>query len=317
MKKWSVYKHISPSGKVYVGISSNIERRWACSGYYYCLKETIFSRALRKYGWENFKHEIIKTDLSKEEASELEKELILYYKSNNISYNITDGGDGFCGKHTEEHIENIKKAHLNNSKYCYLIIDKNYNYIVCNTQKEAAEFLDGVQSNIAHVLNQPIGYTFKGYYIWKHQKSEEVDIDNIKNIIERELKIRRDKKALHTNKIHNKLKEGYKKYLSQLSGEEKRRIFGNRVRIGWNHTEETKRKIAEKAKGRDTSKAWKVSCEKRKKSVIQLDKNGIVINTFSSATEAGEFLNIGKSQIPLCAKGKRKSAGNYLWKYKE
>ena len=51
MKSWTVYKHISPSGKVYVGISSNVKNRWAGNGYYYQLSETIFSRAIKKYGW--------------------------------------------------------------------------------------------------------------------------------------------------------------------------------------------------------------------------------------------------------------------------
>ena len=73
MKTWTVYKHVSPSGKVYVGISSNIDRRWAAHGFYYCRKETIFSRALAKYGWDNFEHIIVKNGLTKEEACLEEK----------------------------------------------------------------------------------------------------------------------------------------------------------------------------------------------------------------------------------------------------
>lgn len=34
VNKWTVYRHTSPSGKVYIGITSqNVERRWN-SGWY-------------------------------------------------------------------------------------------------------------------------------------------------------------------------------------------------------------------------------------------------------------------------------------------
>ena len=102
--KWSVYKHVAPNNKVYVGISSNIEKRWAANGYYYHLSDTVFSRALKKYGWDNFEHIIIKSSLNKEDAILLEKELISYYKSINKCYNITDGGEGYSGKHSDKHI---------------------------------------------------------------------------------------------------------------------------------------------------------------------------------------------------------------------
>ena len=47
---WTVYEHISPSGKVYIGITSNIDNRWANKGYYYQLKENfLLYRALFLY----------------------------------------------------------------------------------------------------------------------------------------------------------------------------------------------------------------------------------------------------------------------------
>ena len=59
---WTVYKHISPSGKVYIGITSIVpELRWK-KGYG---KQTIFGKAVGKYGWNNFTHEILFTHLTK------------------------------------------------------------------------------------------------------------------------------------------------------------------------------------------------------------------------------------------------------------
>lgn len=112
---WVVYKHISPSGKVYIGITSNIKRRWEGKGKAYkaCNK---FYNAIQKYGWDNIKHEILYTDLSEQEAKAKEIELISYYKACNISYNITDGGDGTLGrKMTEKHKALLRKIHTGNT----------------------------------------------------------------------------------------------------------------------------------------------------------------------------------------------------------
>lgn len=103
-RNYSVYKHTSPSNKVYIGITKHRpERRW-CSGKGY-KNNQYFYRAIEKYGWDAFKHEILFEKLSKEDACKKEIELIAFYKSNQkeFGYNITSGGDGCNGlKHTEE-----------------------------------------------------------------------------------------------------------------------------------------------------------------------------------------------------------------------
>ena len=89
-----VYIHTSPTGKRYVGITSqNPERRWGNCGVGYKL-QTRFWRAIQKYGWENFQHEIVAEDLDIDSACILEQELIKRYSSNNPSfgYNIDGGG---------------------------------------------------------------------------------------------------------------------------------------------------------------------------------------------------------------------------------
>ena len=93
MKLFVVYKHTSPNGKVYIGITSQnpIERWRGGKGY---KTNPHFWNAIVKYGWDNFKHEILFTDLTKEEAEQKEIELIAFYKSNcsEFGYNISSGG---------------------------------------------------------------------------------------------------------------------------------------------------------------------------------------------------------------------------------
>jgi group I intron endonuclease len=96
------------NGKVYVGIThhANPNRRWGYSGqkYTHCKK---FLNAINKYGWENFDHIII-CRTSKEKAIVLETSLIAYYKKLNMSYNLSDGGDG-AESITEENRRAISK----------------------------------------------------------------------------------------------------------------------------------------------------------------------------------------------------------------
>lgn len=94
--RWLVYRHISPSGRVYIGITSWLPcQRWMRGrGYKKCV---LFYKAIKKYGWDNIKHEILLKDISESEAKYAERYLIRWYKTHNNSYNITDGGDGTCG----------------------------------------------------------------------------------------------------------------------------------------------------------------------------------------------------------------------------
>ncbi len=93
-----VYKHTNKiNGKVYIGITSRtIKERWGSNGANYRSSPHFFS-AINKYGWDNFTHEILFENLTKDEACLKEKELIKEYNSNNkdFGYNQTDGGEMF------------------------------------------------------------------------------------------------------------------------------------------------------------------------------------------------------------------------------
>ena len=65
--KYTLYRHVAPNGKMYVGITSKKpEYRWENGNGYEANQH--FTRAIKKYGWDNFKHEILLTNLSEEDA---------------------------------------------------------------------------------------------------------------------------------------------------------------------------------------------------------------------------------------------------------
>lgn len=117
MGTFILYKHTCPNNKCYIGITSykNPNQRWRNGLGYYNDNELIHTKwgnAIIKYGWDNIKHEILYKNLNKEEACELEKKYIKYYKELGLSYNLTDGGDGIWGyKFTIEQKRNLSESH--------------------------------------------------------------------------------------------------------------------------------------------------------------------------------------------------------------
>lgn len=125
---WTVYIHINKcNNKVYVGITSkSVYIRWGKNGKNYN-RNPYFWKAIQKYGWDNFEHEIIAEHLTEKEAKNFETTLINKLNSNSseFGYNLTNGGDGVTGyKHTEETKKLLrelnKKRDLSNFVYSTL-----------------------------------------------------------------------------------------------------------------------------------------------------------------------------------------------------
>ena len=93
-RNYTVYIHISPNNKYYVGITANtVIRRWNNGRGY--IKNKYFYRAIKKYGWKNFQHEIVAEHLTKDEACKFEIALIKALDSTNpnYGYNFSSGGE--------------------------------------------------------------------------------------------------------------------------------------------------------------------------------------------------------------------------------
>ena len=114
MNSYTVYKHTSPSGKVYIGITSKRpERRWNNGKGY--SGNPYMSRAIAKYGWDQFTHDILAENLSKEDAEAMEVRLIAEYRSNNsdFGYNADNGGSspGRASAETRRKMSEARKGH--------------------------------------------------------------------------------------------------------------------------------------------------------------------------------------------------------------
>lgn len=96
------------NGKKYIGITcQESDVRWGHKGNNYLQKQPYFAKAIKKYGWNGFTHEILFESLTAQEANDKEIELIAFYHTyvgdpECWGYNLTRGGFGGVKYLTEE-----------------------------------------------------------------------------------------------------------------------------------------------------------------------------------------------------------------------
>lgn len=205
MDKFIVYKITNTlNGKVYIGITkfNNPNNRWK-NGFGY-RKNSLISKAIKKYGWEIFTKEILHNNLSKETACNLEIEYIKHFKNLNISYNIANGGEGsnsiseetkeklrqyngerasmYGKKHTKESIEKIRKSSKGrlvslSTKQKISDANKRYNGMRCKTHTEKVKKLISDRFSIP-----VIQYTLHGDFIKEYPSITQAQLElNIKS----------------------------------------------------------------------------------------------------------------------------------------
>nr|DAG32495.1 MAG TPA: intron associated endonuclease [Caudoviricetes sp.] len=110
---YCVYIHINKiNGKKYVGQTvsgDNPNKRWKNGMGYKTQK--LFYRAIQKYGWDGFDHEIVASNLTLEEANHFEEILIDKLDTMNLAhgYNLKSGGEN--NRLSEETKRKISDAH--------------------------------------------------------------------------------------------------------------------------------------------------------------------------------------------------------------
>ena len=133
-RNFKVYKHTLPvsisrkeNDMIYIGITckDDVRRRWS-NGYGY-RGNNYFFNSIKKYGWNNFEHEVLFEGLTKEEAEKKEIELIAFYKTTdtNFGYNVSSGGghNGTIPERTRQLISMKNKGKVRDEEFKKRISD--------------------------------------------------------------------------------------------------------------------------------------------------------------------------------------------------
>jgi len=121
------------------------------------------------------------------------------------------------------------------------------------------------------------------------------------------------KEAMSKVDISTRMKnsEKFQKALSE------KRIGGHNIHL----SEESKSKISESLKKyyqhAKINKKPIINTSSMNKAVIQYSKNGSIVKEYISIAEAGRLSGVKKSNIDHVLSGRTKTAGGFIWKYKE
>lgn len=181
---YTVYCHTNNiNNKKYVGVTSQKPlARWQ-NGKHYSRHKAFYDDIL-KYGWDNFTHEILDTDLTEEEAKEKEKYYIEIWETQDVNkgYNRHKGGNVpqannqavnklkmlntgkdnpfYNHKHTAEAKELMKKNRPKKSVVC---IDTGVTYA---STREAERQTGAYHGDISKCCNGKLSKA--GGYRWKY-----------------------------------------------------------------------------------------------------------------------------------------------------
>ena len=104
-----IYKITNPIGEIYIGKSTNVEKRWEGYKYPGDIIQTQFYDSLRKYGFENHHKEIIEENIDESLGGTREIYYIDVYDSYHNGLNMNPGGGG-VGKHKPKTKKLISEA---------------------------------------------------------------------------------------------------------------------------------------------------------------------------------------------------------------
>lgn len=277
-ENYTVYKHIFPNNKIYIGITSKKpEIRWNNGkGYKLC---PLMNKAIQKYGWNNVKHEILFINLTKKQAEEKEIQLIKEHKCNNrkYGYNIENGGN-CCGTHSEETKKKIG-AKSKGNKYCLG----------------------------RHISKEHIQKLHEG----RMKKYKETGVYGYTGFMHTEEYKNKMSKAL----TGIKRSEETRNKLSEIG---KKRTGNKNPMYGKKQSEETRKKIGNANRGRKLSEKRIEYMRKNaigKKKINQYDLDGNFIKQWDSIKEAGRTLNIFPQNIGKVCRKQQKYAKGYIWRY--
>ena len=146
---YSIYKFVNTiNGKCYIGFTQDIQKRLDNHKSYSKTKDTAFYRAVRKYGWDAFKFEILYQSLDQKHClNEMEKHFILENNSYGIGgYNSTKGGEGKISETTD--ISKEKMSRSRNRRFPAKDIHGNTYQITKDDPRFLSGELVGINKNI-------------------------------------------------------------------------------------------------------------------------------------------------------------------------
>lgn len=279
---YKVYKHTFPNNKIYIGITCRTpNQRWLNGRGY---KHNLYmGNAIKKYGWENIKHEILFDNLTKEEAEQKEIELIDKHKSNQreFGYNIEKGGHyaGVMAEETKKKISLSSKGRKLSKETIEKIASKN------RGKKRSPETIEKIRQ--AHLGR-------KGWHrTYEHNENMRRSLTG-------------KKRSPEICKKFSEISRG------RIVSEETRKKIGN-AHKGKKISEETRIKMSNSAKGKIVKLETREKMRKRMQKKVRCIETGQI---FESCLDATRYCGLKSHRsIGIAVYDKSKTAANFHWEF--
>lgn len=323
-----IYCHTAPNGKRYIGqTSKEPERRWK-NGWGYC-RQPLFSKAIKKYGWENFRHEVLAVCCYQSTADYLERHYIDTFKtfSRDGGYNLTFGGGGASGHIVSEEM----KQHLRE-----LAKKRGISPAQRRAMDEAHRKNGYKGRRLSQEERKHLSDIHKGEGNWIYGKTHSAETKAKMSAARRGIpKTDSEKKRIREALLASKKIEGKRKPILQfdLEGNYIKRyesIVAAARELGkhpsnihavvkgkkdtafgyiWKYEDE------ELQRQSDAVRHARKSKPSTKKPVAQYEQGGVLVSTYDSILEAQRVTGFAGSCIGACCKGRRRQAYGFVWKY--
>lgn len=279
---YKVYKHTFPNNKIYIGITCrSVKARWLNGkGYNH---NAYMTNAIKKYGWDNIKHETLFDNLTKEEAEQKEIELIALYKSSQreFGYNIEKGGHyaGVMAEETKKKLsQKLKGRKLSKEQIEKLIAINTGKILTLETRQKISKALlgrKGWHRTLQHNENMRKSLTGK-------------------------------KRSAEICKKFSEMRKGMK-----LSKETREKI-GNAHR-GKKISDETRKKMSNAAKGKVVKQETREKMRKRMQKKVRCIETGQI---FESCLDATKYYGLKSHRsITIAVYDKTKTARKLHWEF--
>lgn len=305
-RKYVVYKHTSPNNKVYIGVTCQDppEKRWA-NGFGY-RNNKHFDNAISKYGWQNFSHEILITDLTQKEAAEKEIEFIAQYNAadRNYGYNVSIGGNSL-GKLSDEHKQKIG----NSGMISVLQYTKSFEFIRRWDSITEASINIGISASLISACCREKEQSAGGF-IWRYEFPDLVrnprghtNTETYNSVDQ--YSANGEFLATYNNLETASLKTNIdRSTIGKCCRNEQRKAGGYIWRY---HGEELTKEHIKWCNG--------TGLENRRKVIIQYSLDGKFIRIWESINAITKELGFNNSAIIRCCKDNQKSSYGFIWRY--
>lgn len=282
---YTIYCHLFPNGKRYVGITkTTLNRRWGNGNKYKTCR--LVDRAIQKYGWDNIEHIVLDTAESVEEAESKEREYISKFRSDEVEYgyNLLPGGDVSKNELTDE-----MRFSLGNGWRGKHRTDIEKEKISAGVKRRFER-----ETSNGHIGMKASDETKKKMSV-SHKSRWAQDEERRRAASERM------KKRMSDGEYREKVLDTLSKLPKRKSGE-------------WSMPESAREKLSQANKGK-----WLGEKSPNSKPVLQYTKDGVFVKRWANAGEVERAGIAQRANVSKCCHGAPhvKTVGGYIWKFEE